>query len=117
MSSQNCSASTVHEEELQSRDSSPPLVFACQSGRNERTFPGPWKVEQISQGYRVLDAKHHVLAYVIAGDKGTKDYSGELTFEEARRIARVIASLPDLILKAPTGRAKRSWWASMRRSA
>jgi hypothetical protein len=55
-----------------------------------------------------------VLAYVVAGGP-SKEQSAGLTLEEARRIARVIASLPNLILKAPTGRTKRSWWTSIRR--
>jgi len=115
MSSESRVASSKNDEMLQSRDYSP--ASACEPGQDERTFPGPWNVDQISQGYRVLDAQQRVLAYVVAGDPGTKDQSGGLTLEEARRIARVIASLPDLILKAPTGRIKRSWWTSIRRSA
>jgi hypothetical protein len=58
-----------------------------------------------------------VLAYVVAGGCLSKEQPGGLTLEEARRIARVIASLPNLILNAPTGRTKQSWWTSIRRSA
>jgi hypothetical protein len=85
---------------------------ACGARSNQRTFPGPWSVDQIPQGYRVLDANHHVLAYVVTSDEGTKDQCGGLTLEEARRIARVISSLPDLITEFPMGRTKRSWWNS-----
>jgi hypothetical protein len=77
---------------------------------NERTFPGPWSVDQIPQGYRVLDANRRVLAYVVMGDQGTKNHSGGLSPEETRRIARVISSLPDLIEEPPTALTKRSWW-------
>ena len=114
MTSQSRGAFAVNEELLQSRDYPP--AFTCEPDRDERTFPSPWNVDQISQGYRVLDAKHRVLAYIVTGDQGTEDETGGLTLEEARRIARVIASLPDLIIKGPSGRTKRSWWTSIRRS-
>jgi hypothetical protein len=94
----------------------PSAVFAREAGGDERTFPGPWSVDQIPQGYRVFDANHRVLAYVVTGDQGTKDHSGGLTLEEARRIARVISSLPDLITDPLKGRTKRSLWKSMRGS-
>jgi hypothetical protein len=55
------------------------------------------------------------LAYVVRGDQGTKDHPGGLTLEEARRIARVISSLPDLITEPPTV-TKRFWWRFMRGS-
>ena len=45
----------------------PSAVFAREAGRDERTFPGPWSVDQIPQGYRVFDANHRVLAYVVVG--------------------------------------------------
>jgi hypothetical protein len=91
-------------------------VFACEAGRDERTFPGPWSIDQIPQGYRVFDANRRVLAYVVTGDQGMKNHSGGLTLEEARRIARVISSLPDLITEPPPRPIKRSWWKSVRGS-
>jgi hypothetical protein len=115
MSSQSRGAFAVEDDVWDSSDYPAP-VFDGEPGRDERTFPAPWNVDQIAQGYRILDAEHRVLAYVVAGDQGTKDQSGGLTLEEAQRIARVIASLPDLIIKAPPGRTKRSWWTSIRRS-
>jgi hypothetical protein len=36
---------------------------------DERSFPGPWYFEEISEGYRVLDANDRVLAYVVASDQ------------------------------------------------
>ena len=94
-----------------SRDAAAPVVAG-----HERTFPGPWSVNQIPQGYRVLDANHRVLAYVVTSDQDTKEQSRGLTLEEARRIARVISSLPDLIPEAPRDRTKWSLWKSMRGS-
>ena len=84
--------------------------------RHERTFPGPWSVNQILQGYRVLDANHRVLVYVVTSDHDTGEQSGGLTLEEAGRIARVISSLPELIPDAPRGRTKWSLWKSIRGS-
>jgi len=94
----------------------PGPVFACEAGR-ERTFPDPWGVDQIPQGYRIVDANHCVLAYVVTGDQSTQEKSGGLSQEEARRIARVISSLPELITGPLTARTKRSWlWKTMRGS-
>src|SRR5947209_7588549 len=107
MNSQNRGVCAVQDDVWQSRDYPAP-VFDCGAGRSGRTFPGPWSVDQIPQGYRVLDANHRVLAYVVTGDQGTKDHS--LSLEETQRIARVISSLPDLIEERPTGLTKRSWW-------
>jgi hypothetical protein len=113
MNSQS-SVGEFQDNAWQSTDQHSP-VFACQAGKDERAFPGPWSIDQIPQGYRVFDANRRVLAYVVTGDQGT-NHSGGLTPEEARRIARVISSLPDLITEPPTGRTKRSWWKSMRGS-
>jgi hypothetical protein len=96
------------ERSSQSRDQA---VRLSEVRRDERTFPAPWSAEEISQGYRVLDAKQRVLAYVVTADEGT---DMGLTPEEARRIARVISSLPELIPESPTGRTKHSWWKSVR---
>jgi hypothetical protein len=112
MSSQNRGVGAFQDDVWQSRDYPAPVLR--DAFRDERTFPGPWSVNQIPQGYRVLDANHRVLAYVVTSDQSTKDQSGGLTLEEARRIACVISSLPDLITESPTGRTKRSWWKSMR---
>jgi hypothetical protein len=105
------SVSEFQDDTWQSTDQHSP-VFA--EGTDERTFPGPWSVDQIPQGYRVFDANRRVLAYVVTGDHGTNNHSEGLTLEEARRIARVISSLPDLIPESPAGPIKRSWWKSMR---
>jgi hypothetical protein len=103
----NSQSRSVGQSKIGLSTDHPTRVFAV---RDERMFPGPWSVDQIPQGYRVLDANHRVLAYVVTSDESMKDQSSGLTFEEARRIARVFSSLPDLITGPPTGRAKRSWW-------
>jgi hypothetical protein len=62
----------------------PTRVFA---GRGERMFPGPWSVDQIPQGYRVLDANHRVLPYVVTSDESMKDQSSGLTFAKRRGVS------------------------------
>jgi hypothetical protein len=113
--SSRSSVGEFQDDAWQSADRHGP-VFACDAGSEERTFPGPWSIDQFAEGYRVFDANRRVLAYVVTGDQGT-GHSGELTLDEAWRIARVISSLPDLIPEPPTGRAKRSWWRSRRGSS
>ena len=77
---------------------------------DERSFPAPWRFEEFSDGYRVLDADNRVLAYVLASDHTAED-PRQLTREEALRVARVIASLPDLIKEGPgTEQTQHSWW-------
>ena len=111
MNSQSRGVGAFQDDVWKSRDYPDPVVAS-----DERTFPGPWSVNQIPQGYRVLDANHRVLAYVVTSDQDTREQSGGLTLEEARRIASVISSLPDLITEAPKGRAKWSLWKSIRGS-
>ena len=114
MSSESRRTSVFHADDRQSNFGP---TCASDADRHDRIFPAPWGVDQIAQGYRVMDGKRRVLAYVVAGDQGTNDQSVGLTLEEAGRIARVISSLPDLILKAPTARSKKSFSTSIRRSA
>jgi hypothetical protein len=107
------SVSEFQDDGWQSTDQDSP-VFTGEAGTDERTFPGPWSIDEIPQGYRVFDANRRVLAYVVTGDQGTRNHSEGLTLDEAHRIARVISSLPDLIPESPAPPIKRSWWKSMR---
>jgi len=65
---------------------------------DERSFPAPWRFDEIPEGYRVLDASGRILAYVVASQSAEGQSKG-LTRDEAQRIARVIASLPDVLKK------------------
>ena len=114
MNSQNPASGGFQDDVWQSRDYPAPILH--DEARDERTFPGPWSIDQIPQGYRVLDANHRVLVYVVTSDHDTGEQSGGLTLEEAGRIARVISSLPELIPDAPRGRTKWSLWKSIRGS-
>jgi hypothetical protein len=80
------------------------------SPRAERIFPPPWRAEEFSDGYCVLDANNCVLAYVVAGEQiaDAAERNG-LTLQEASRIARVIAGLPDLIPDIPAHQPHGSW--------
>ena len=56
------------------------------------------QVEQITGGYKVLDATGQALAYVYAREtKAAAEIAKVLTFDEARRIAVNVAKLPGLV--------------------
>jgi hypothetical protein len=63
-----------------------------------RRFPKPWTVEPIPSGYRVIDANDIVLAHVYSQPDGVMAASDTgLTNDEARRISKLIARLPELV--------------------
>ncbi len=65
-----------------------------------RKFPAPWRVEETSGGHYVIkDANGFRLAYVYGREEEAMraDY---LTPAEARKIAGLIAQLPELWKKA-----------------
>lgn len=75
-----------------------------------RRFPRPWTVTQTNGAYIVRDANGVALSYTYY----PSNYDGlgtlardHLSPDEARRIATVIAKLPDL-LSPPTGPASSS---------
>jgi hypothetical protein len=62
-----------------------------------RRFPKPWSVEQMPSGYQVVDANGIVLAHVYGQPDGAIAVSDtRLTSEEARRISKLIARIPEL---------------------
>ena len=63
-----------------------------------RRFPKPWTVEPIPSGYRVIDANSIVLAHVCGQpDDAIAASDARLTNDEARRISKLIARLPELV--------------------
>jgi hypothetical protein len=63
-----------------------------------RRFPKPWSIERMPGGYRVIDANGIVLAHVYGQPSGAIAVSDtRLTNDEARRIAKLIARLPELV--------------------
>jgi hypothetical protein len=59
-----------------------------------RRFPAPWRVVQVPHGYRVEDATGQDLGtFYGRGDQ----IAGELTMDEARRMASNFAKLPELL--------------------
>ncbi len=63
----------------------------------ERTFPAPWRVVETENGYCILDANGQALAYVFADEPSEKGDAQGLTWEDAWRVAQVIATVPDII--------------------
>src|SRR5262245_22986717 len=63
-----------------------------------RRFPRPWGVEPIPGGYRVVDANGLALAHVYGQPPDAVAFSDmRLTDDEARRISKLIARLPELV--------------------
>jgi hypothetical protein len=64
----------------------------------QRRFPRPWRFEPIPGGYRVIDASGLALARVYGEPPNAIAISDKrLTDNEAEKIARLIARLPELV--------------------
>jgi hypothetical protein len=95
---------------IETLSSSEPDVSVSCSPKPARIFPAPWRVEEFSEGYCVRDAQARVLAYVVVNEQIEGAASNLLSREDAGRIARFFASLPDLIRETPPAPNQRSWW-------
>jgi hypothetical protein len=63
-----------------------------------RRFPRPWRFEPIPGGYRVVDANGLAMAHVYGELPNALATSPHrLTDDEARRISKLIARLPELV--------------------
>ena len=69
-----------------------------------RCFPKPWTAEATPGGYLVKDGNDLPLSYVYVRDWAGIDAS-ELTVDEARQIAELIAHLPELVELIEQGRS------------
>jgi len=58
-----------------------------------RRFPLPWEVHEGTKNFCIRDAKGQAIAYIYYDDPR----AGDLTRDEARRIAIKIAKLPELL--------------------
>ncbi len=71
---------------------------------NLRRFPAPWVMEEDKDGFRVKDASGFYICGVMHREdlhRGGYQYADSfLTRDEARRIAKAISRLPEL-LKRP----------------
>jgi hypothetical protein len=85
-----------------------------ESRDQKRRFPPPWPVERNEHGYIVRDANGLALAFVYHRDdlhaKGWSFAHQHLTSDEARRIAKAIARLPELLKAEPAFPARRVRW-------
>ena len=64
----------------------------------QRRFPRPWRFEPIPGGYRVVDANGLALAHVYGQPPNAIAISDKrLINDEAEKIARLIARLPELV--------------------
>ena len=65
----------------------------------DRRFPPPWTVEELKACFVVKDGVGQRLAYVYFEEEpGRRSSAKLLTKDEARRIARNMAKLPQLLL-------------------
>lgn len=66
----------------------------------ERRFPPPWCLVEHAESFVVEDGTGQALAYVYFEDEDARRASmGRLNRDQARRIARGIAQLPELMRK------------------
>ena len=76
-----------------------------ESSSPKRRFPPPWKVEQTQHGFEVRDANGILLASSFCRDDlhtaKFDNYAKHLTSDEARRIAKAISRLPELLRPHP----------------
>jgi hypothetical protein len=78
--------------------------FLTDGTMTDRRFPPPWSADKIPGGYVVRDANGQALVYVYSRDN-SRDNEDEarqakvLTKDEARRIAVIVARLPELLGK------------------
>ena len=64
----------------------------------QRRLPRPWRFEPIPGGYRVIDANGLALAHVYGEPQNAVAISDKrLTDDEAEKLARLIARLPELV--------------------
>jgi K+/H+ antiporter YhaU regulatory subunit KhtT len=65
-----------------------------------RRFPPPWRADKIAGGYVVRDASGQAIAYLYSRQNEDEARQAKtLTADEARRIARNVARLPELLAK------------------
>jgi hypothetical protein len=66
-----------------------------------RRFPPLWRADKIAGGYVVRDANGEAIAYLYSRENEAEARQAKvLTADEARRIARNIARLPELLRQA-----------------
>lgn len=77
-----------------------PYPFSVRSirGMDNHRFTPPWVAIENSESYLVEDATGQRIAYVyFSDDRARRRVMDRLTRDEARRIAKAIARLPELL--------------------
>jgi hypothetical protein len=76
-----------------------------ESSTQTRRFPPPWRIEKTEHGYVVQDSNGITLAQIYCRDDLHKsrwgEYAKHLTSDEARRIAKAIARIPEFTIRGP----------------
>jgi hypothetical protein len=67
---------------------------------SERRFPRPWTAVEQQERYVVLDAWGQTVAWLFFAEGQRRRVTGFLTKDEARRIAKAIARLPELLTRS-----------------
>jgi hypothetical protein len=63
-----------------------------------RRFPSPWKVEERSESYSVVDASGQQLAYVYFADEPQRAMTMKrMSRDDAWQLARAITRIPTLL--------------------
>jgi hypothetical protein len=82
--------------------------YSAAMAEPSRRFPAPWRAEPMPGGYVVRDDTGQALAYVYSRANDAEARQAKtLTTDEARRIARNIARLPELL-----GKGEQSDWTA-----
>jgi hypothetical protein len=62
-----------------------------------RRFPGPWRVVELQESFRVEDASGFGLAYTyFTDDPERRSTTKRMSREDARKMAQAFAMMPDL---------------------
>jgi hypothetical protein len=79
---------------------------------NLRRFPAPWTCEEDKDCFRIKDATGFMICVVLhredLHDRGYQYASASMTRDEARRIAKAVARLPEFLKKEPAFVARKT---------
>ena len=98
----NAVLQNIAEPYLSADKGSVTAITKVRPAPTERRFPPTWSVEEQSACFTVRDHNGQALAYVYFDDEpGRRSAAKLLTKDEARRIAKNFARLPELLKSQP----------------